>query len=240
MAIRRNPLPNIFPSWVQTRAEVDNYRLYEFMEWVGSSVSDSDWVLDAGAGEGKYRDLFLHTHYMAVDLAIGDTDWDYSSLGAVCRLERLSFADGSFDVALCTQVLEHVPEPSVVLRELYRVLRAGGTLYLSAPQSWHQHQKPHDYYRYTSFGLRYLLEKAGFRVVSIDNMGGYFWFLSFQLQMINYWVFPKGMRARALTWPLRAAFGLIFQLIAPMVLFYLDRFDRAKDETFGYVCVAKK
>lgn len=240
MMVRRNPLPPIFPEWFQKRAEVDNHRLYEFVEDAAHSIGSSSRVLDAGAGEGKYSRAFAHTNYVAVDLAVGDTDWDYGRLDAVCGLERLPFGQDVFGHVLCTQVLEHVPEPSIVLSELYRVLKANGRLYLSAPQSWHQHQKPYDYYRYTSFGLAYLLRKAGFHVVSIDNMGGYFWFLSFQLQNINYWLFPKGMRGYIFTWPLRLICGLLFQLLLPPVLFYLDCLDHSKDETFGYVCIATK
>jgi hypothetical protein len=197
MAKRRDPLPNFIPQWIQRRVEVDNYRLYEFMEQVGRSLGTEAWVLDAGAGEGKYRPELAHTHYVGADMAVGDVQWDYGDLDVVCDLVRLPFGQNRF-------------------------------------------QKPHDYYRYTSFGLRYLLERAGFNVESIQPMGGYFWFLSFQLQNINYWLFPRGMRGRAWTWPLRVLFGLLFQLILPLILFYLDRLDRMKDETFGYLCVAVK
>ncbi len=240
MSKRRNPLPGIFPQWMQKRVEVDAYRLYEFMEQVGKSLPSTAWVLDAGAGEGKYKEEFEHTHYIGVDLAIGDVQWNYHGLDAICNLTNLPFKNDHFDAVVCTQVLEHVPEPSKVLDELHRVLRSGGKLYLSAPQSWHQHQKPHDYYRYTSFGLRHLLEKTGFKTELIQNMGGYFWFLSFQLQNINYWLFPRGMKGRRWTWPLRLLFGIVFQLLLPLLLFYLDRFDKIKDETFGYVCIAVK
>jgi len=240
MAKRRDPLPNFIPQWIQRRVEVDNYRLYEFMEQVGRSLGTEAWVLDAGAGEGKYKPELAHTHYVGTDMAVGDVQWDYSDLDVVCDLVRLPFGQNRFDAVVCTQVLEHVAEPSQVLQEINRVLKIGGRLFLSAPQSWHQHQKPHDYYRYTSFGLHYLLEHAGFNVESIQPMGGYFWFLSFQLQNINYWLFPRGMRGRAWTWPLRVLFGLLFQLILPLILFYLDRLDRMKDETFGYLCVAVK
>jgi hypothetical protein len=120
------------------------------------------------------------------------------------------------------------------------VLKPGGIFFLSAPQSWHQHQKPHDYYRYTSFGLRYLVEESGMEIRSIEPMGGYFWFLSFQLQNINYWLFLSGMKGRRWTWPLRALFGLTFQLILPLILFYLDPLDRVQDETFGHLCIAVK
>ncbi len=236
----RNPLPQVFPHWIQRRIEIDNYRLYQFMEDVAQTLKPDDRVLDAGAGEGKYRDVFAHTAYVGVDLAIGDVAWNYRDLDVIGDLSHLPFAAGSFDAVVCTQVLEHVPEPGWVLAESYRALKPGGRLFLSAPQSWYQHQKPYDYYRYTSFGLRYLIEKAGFEVLSIENLGGYFWYLSFTLQHFNYWLFPRGMRGRWLTWPLRALFGLTFGLIVPLVLFPMDALDRTKDETFGYVCIAVK
>jgi SAM-dependent methyltransferase len=219
---------------------VDAYVLYDFVEKAGSSLEPNTLVLDAGVGEGRYASEFAHTRYIGVDLAVGDVQWDYSGLDAICDLAKLSFRRDTFDAAICTQVLEHVPEPAQVLNEICRVLKPGGRLFLSAPQSWHQHQKPHDYYRYTSFGLRYLFEHAGLKVESIRPMGGYFWFLSFQLQNINYWAFPRGMRGRRWTWPLRAMFGLVFQLVMPLILFYLDPLDRIKDETFGYACVVVK
>jgi hypothetical protein len=48
------------------------------------------------------------------------------------------------------------------------------------------------------------------------------------------------MRGRRWTWPIRALFGVVFQLFVPLILYYLDRLDRQKDETFGYVCIAIK
>ena len=240
MTKRRERLPRYVPQWIQRRVEVNVYNLYNFIEQVSASLASGTRVLDAGAGQGRFKLEFAHTRYVGVDLAVGDVEWDYSGLDAICDLVRLPFGQGTFDAVVCTQVLEHVPEPLQVLREISRVLRPEGRLFLSAPQSWHQHQKPYDYYRYTSFGIRYLVERAGLKVESIRPMGGYFWFLSFQLQNINYWLFPRGTRGRRWTWPLRALFGLIFQLIMPLILFYLDRLDRIKDETFGHVCVAVK
>lgn len=197
-------------------------------------------VLDAGAGEGRFRNDFAHASYVATDLAVGDANWDYSTLDVISDLEQLPFIEGCFDAVFCIQVLEHVREPKQVIIELARMLKPGGRLFLSAPQSWPQHQKPHDYYRYTTFGLRYLFESAGLVTKSIKPIGGYFWYLSFQLQNINFWLFPQGMRGRVLTWPFRALFGLIFQLILPLFLYYLDPLDRQKDETLGYLCVASK
>jgi SAM-dependent methyltransferase len=233
-------LPPYFPQWLHRRIELDSRVLFDFVERAGVSLPPGAVVLDAGAGHGRYRKEFSHTRYVGVDLAVGDEAWDYSGLDAISNLFDLPFAEGTFDAVLCTQVLEHVPEPKAVLTELCRVLKPGGRLFLTAPQSWHQHQKPHDYFRYTSFGLRYLLERAGLEVNSMQNMGGYFWFLAFQLQNLNHWLFPREMRGRKWTWPLRALNAVVFQVLLSLVLYYLDRFDTQKDETFGYVCVASK
>ena len=233
-------LPRSVPMWIRRRVEVDNTALVDFIERVAPTVPAGARVLDAGAGEGRYRPKFAHTCYTGVDLAVGDVTWDYHGLDAICTLTRLPFNPDTFDAVICTQVLEHVTEPQQVLQEIQRVLKAGGRLFLTAPQSWHQHQKPHDYYRYTSFGLRYLFERAGLQPQSIQPMGGYFWYLSFQLQNVNFWLFPRGMRGRRWTWPIRALFGVVFQLFFPLIFYYLDRLDRQKDETFGYVCIAIK
>ena len=234
-------LPTFLPSWLKERIEVNVIKLNRFMRQSGSRVSQDALVLDAGAGEGRFKSFFSHTRYVGIDLAIGDTEWDYSSLDAISNLEILPFPSNTFDAAVCTQVLEHVPEPQQVVNEISRVLKPGGTFFLSAPQSWHQHQKPHDYYRYTSFGLRYILEKSGLQVESIQPLGGYFWFLSFQLQNSVYWIFSfRDQKYRWITFPIRALMAVIFQIIAPLFLYYLDDLDPVKDETFGHVCVAVK
>ena len=238
---QRERLPRFLPVWFKERIEVNVYELNRFMKLAGAQTSPAARVLDAGMGEGRFRSHFSHARYVGVDLAVGDVQWDYSKLDAITNLTQLPFETDSLDVAICTQVLEHVSEPKIVLAEIARVLQPGGRLYLSAPQSWHQHQKPYDYYRYTSFGLRYLLEQVGLQVESIEPLGGYFWFLSFQLQNIVYWTFSHSPRRRNwLTWPLRVAMGLVFQLILPGILFYLDGLDIVQDETFGHVCVAIK
>lgn len=233
-------LPRVIPQWLKRRVEPDLYFLYEFGEQAGKSTHEGALVLDAGAGEGRYRPDFNHAKYVAVDLAIGDVEWDYSQLDAISDLVALPFIDGSFDAALCMQVLEHVPDPLRVLMEITRILKPGGKLYLTAPQSWAQHQKPYDFYRYTSYGLRYVMQKAGLDPVSIRPMGGYFLQLSYMFTNINFWLFPQGMRGRWLTWPIRAINGFVFQLMLPFVLYYLDPLDRIQDETVGYLCIASK
>jgi len=78
----------------------------------------------------------------------------------------------SADIVLCTEVIEHTQEPKKVCRELARVLRKGGSLLVSAPMSWNLHYKPYDYYRFTCYGLTYILEESGFEVVKTIRIGG--------------------------------------------------------------------
>jgi len=233
-------LPQWIPDVVRERVAVNVYHLKRLMAQAQQEIPPGSWVLDAGAGEGRFRSFFDHTCYVAVDLAVGDCSWDYSHLDVIADLSVLPLANHSFDAVLCTQVLEHVREPRQVLREIARVLKPGGRLYLAAPQSWHQHQKPYDFFRYTSFGLRYLLETSGLNVISLTPMGGYFWFLSFQLQTLNYWLFSQRRRHRYVWWPLKMTTAIVTQIVLPLLLFYLDRLDSKKDATLGYVCVATK
>ena len=73
-----------------------------------------------------------------------DVEWDGRTI---------PLADNSIDCALAMEVLEHCPEPEVVLREALRVLKPGSSLFLTVPFVWPLHDVPHDEYRYTPFAL---------------------------------------------------------------------------------------
>jgi SAM-dependent methyltransferase len=77
---------------------------------------------------------------------------------------NIPLQDGSVQNVLCTQVLEHVFQPDPFLAEVYRVLAPGGSLLLTVPFVWDEHEQPYDYARYSSFGLRHLARKHGFEV----------------------------------------------------------------------------
>lgn len=230
------------PHWLRKRIEVNRYESYRLLEQAQGEVPAGARLLDAGAGEGQYKHYFNHTRYVGLDLAVGDNSWNYTRLDVLGDLGYLPFAEATFEAAVCIQTLEHVNEPMRVINEIGRVLKPAGRFYLSAPMSWHQHQKPHDYFRYTSFGFRHLLEQSGMRVLEMRPMGGYFWFLSFNLQLLHYWLFPKpnSFLKQLLQLPFKLATQLIFFLIMPILFFYLDRLDKVKDHTMGWVCVAEK
>jgi SAM-dependent methyltransferase len=209
-----------------------------FVAQTASLVPENALLLDAGAGEGRYCGFFSHARYVGADFAKGDPGWDYSQLDVVCDLLHLPFKSNCFDAALCTQVLEHIPEPLNALREIARCLKPGAVLILTAPLTGEEHQRPYDFYRYTSFGLKYLLEKSGFRVERLERLGGHLHFLAVALPRLNNFLWPKW--ARVVLFPLYALSKLLFGAVAPLVMFHLDRFDREKELALNFGVVARR
>ena len=202
------------------------------LEFAANSATGAR-VLDAGAGESRHRPFFSKQRYIGVDLAVGDAAWNYRALDVVADLTRLPFTAESFDAALNIVTLEHVREPALALREIACTLRHGGRLLLVAPHEWEVHQAPHDYFRYTMHGLRYLLEGAGFCEIAIAPAGGYFRLLARRL-LNGLQFFTGGAR-----WLLFLPAALI--LVPPaLILPMFDALDRERNFTLGYVCTAKR
>jgi SAM-dependent methyltransferase len=158
--------------------------LHRFVARAGEAVQPGERVLDAGSGRAPYRKLFAHADYETADF-VAVKGKKYAPPDYVCDLARIPVEDGRFDHVLLTQVLEHIPEPAAVLGELNRVLKPGGTLWLTAPLFYAEHERPYDFYRYTRYGLRHLLEAAGFAVREIDWMEGYLGTLSYQARLLS-------------------------------------------------------
>jgi len=186
-------------------------------------------VLDAGAGEGQYRGHFHEQRYCGLDLGIGDREWNYAGLDVIGDLSRMPFRAGAFDAVINIVTLEHLCEPAQAVQEMQRVLCSGGRVLIVAPQDWEVHQAPHDYFRYTRYGLRYLLESAGFTDIHVFPMGGFFRVVSRRLLTA-----PKLFRGWW-RWLLAPLFT-----IPALVLPLLDSLDPSRDFTLGYTCTARK
>lgn len=199
-------------------------------------------VLDAGAGEGRFRRFFSSAQYVGVDLAVGDVLWDYSAIDVNADLLELPFRESAFDLAVNTQVLEHVREPKAILLDIFRVLKPGGRLLLTAPQGWYEHQAPHDYFRFTSFALRYLLETTGYVVEEIKPMGGYFRYLGNRIGHLSKVLFPvrRWLFWKVFWFPLELVTVVVFSGLIPIALMALDFLDRERSFTLGYRCIARK
>ncbi len=219
-----------------------HYPRYRFVCEAAAQVRPGEIVLDAGAGECPFKPLFAHGCYVGVDSCIGDDAWDYSQLGLISDLFHLGLRPNSVDHVLCNDVLEHVPDPAGLIAALYEVLKPGGSLFLSAPQGWGQHQNPHDYFRFTSYALRMLFERAGFEVRYIRPLGGFFYYLANRIQMLPIMLFPPA-RHRWVEWlrlPLKGLTVAVFGVLIPMALMPFDRIDKDKNTTLTYACWGRK
>jgi Methylase involved in ubiquinone/menaquinone biosynthesis len=194
-----------------------------------ASLPPGSRVLDAGAGETRHKGLFQAHTYIGVDLGVGDSQWDYRDLDAVANLEALPFRGSVFDACINIVTLEHVPEPSAVVNELARVLRSGARILLVIPHEWEEHQQPHDYFRYTRYGIEYLLKKAGFVDLRIQPVGGFFRLLSRRV-MNSLQFFPKILVIPA----------AILLAPAALTLPLLDGIDKHRNFTLGFICTARK
>lgn len=124
-------------------------------------------VIDAGCGRKPYRDLFHCDEYIGMDIENPGHSHENEDIDVFYDGRVFPFPDASFDNAVCNQVVEHVFNPDEFLSETCRVLKPGGNLLLTVPFAWDEHEQPYDYARYSSFGLRHLLEKNGFEILEL-------------------------------------------------------------------------
>lgn len=125
-------------------------------------------IADIGCGSKPYSHLFDTECYVGLDLP---RQAGAANIAANILFDGkiLPLADDSFDNAVTFQVFEHVFTPQLFLAELHRVIKPDGHLLMTVPFVWDEHEQPHDFARYSSFGLKAELEKAGFEVVQMDK-----------------------------------------------------------------------
>jgi SAM-dependent methyltransferase len=141
-------------------------------------------LLDAGAGECQYKKHCGHLKYVAQDIAVyngkGDTglqtgSWDFSQIDIVSDILDIPEPDASFDAVLCTEVLEHLPDPVRALDEMARLLRPGGTFIITAPFWSLTHFAPYHYATgFNRYFYEFHLARLGFDIVDMIPNGNFF------------------------------------------------------------------
>lgn len=220
----------LIPSALFRKLDPFEAAIQDFVKGVAADTPPGARVLDAGAGECRFQPMFRHASYVAIDFAQGDPSWDYSKLDVIGRLEELPFRDDAFERLLSIVVLEHTPQPGEVIGEFHRVLKRGGSVHMVVPHMWEEHQKPYDFFRFTSSGIRYLMESAGLRVKRVEPVGGFFWQLSRRLMGVLAFT-QQGWR-----WILFPLLAPVFGLVLPLCCYYLDGIDHEKAYTLGFIC----
>ncbi|MEB2778319.1 methyltransferase domain-containing protein [Algoriphagus sp. D3-2-R+10] len=195
--------------------------IFRFLESKKSVLTGK--FLDVGCGEKPYESMILSnskvSSYSGIDLIGGheykvgvkpDFFWDGITF---------PFDDSVYDSAMATEVLEHCPDPLLTLTEIHRILKKDSPLILTVPFIWPTHEAPYDFYRYTPFGLRHLLTKAGFQDIEITCLGG--WDASLA-QVLGLWLKRRKMS--------KVYQKLLFFIIRPVIQYLLKK-DRILNES---------
>lgn len=130
-------------------------------------------LLDFGCGRKPFENLFSVTAYIGVDIEETGHDHKNSKVDVYYDGKHLPFNDESFDSLFCSEVLEHVFNPDEILSELNRVLKPGAKALITVPFSWNEHEMPYDYARYSSEGIKHLLQKNGFKILGLKKSGNF-------------------------------------------------------------------
>lgn len=149
-------------------------------------------ILDAGAGELANKKFCKHLDYVSQDFCqyegTGDNkglqmgSWDTEKIDIVGDITNIPEKDESFDVVLCTEVLEHLPDPVKALEEFQRLLRKNGTLILTAPFCSLTHFAPYHYSSgFNRYFYEYHLKKLGFEIIELMPNGNYFEYIGQEL-----------------------------------------------------------
>ncbi|MHB8522752.1 MAG: class I SAM-dependent methyltransferase [Limisphaerales bacterium] len=179
-------------------------------------------LLDLGCGNAPYGRWFRSRveSYIAVDHPpVGER----AQVGA--SAERLPFTDAAFDTILCTQVLEHVPRPWLAAAEITRLTKPAGILILSCPQYWEMHEVPHDYFRFTPFGLRVLFPESHWEWLEHRQQGSTWAIIGCALWQ-SFGTFGRGKR--------------LMSFVLNPVFLVLDRFWKNPLNTTNHLIVLRR
>lgn len=159
------------------------YYIDTFHEGHISLLPTGSDVLDLGGHKYPKRGVFNIENYdLKVIYANLVTD---KHPDVQCYAQALPFPYSSFDVVICAELLEHVPDPRDVLQEAHRVLKPGGMLFITVPFLAYIHADPFDYGRYTDYYWSGNLHTLGFKDIVIEKQG-LFW--SVLVEMLGLWV----------------------------------------------------
>lgn len=130
------------------------------------------FLLDAGCGEKPYSLIYEELTEKSVGCDVEYCIHNQTAVDVFATLDELPFENNTFDTILCTNVLEHVAENEKAFSELSRVLKYNGYMLVSVPFLYPAHEVPHDFYRYSFYGLMYQMKKNGLDIIKVIPWGG--------------------------------------------------------------------
>ena len=188
-------------------------------------------IIDIGAGRNKYKKYFNDCDFKTQDFQ------QYGEIDYVSDIISIPVSDQSFDVIICTEVLEHVIRPDLGIAEMSRVLKPGGVAYITTPFRTGIHCLPHYHSGFSEFWYKYYLEKYGFTDIEIIAKKGFFAFYGQEtfrsvimiIKSPYFFLYP---------------FALIGFLLVPVFYWLdklnLDKYNQSFKTTMGYLVKARK
>lgn len=160
-----------------------------------ANVPANSRILDAGAGELRNASLCKHLQYVSQDICEYDGSgnhegmqtgsWDTRQIDIVSDITNIPEPDASFDAILCSEVLEHLPDPLAALQEFARLLKPGGILILTAPFASLVHFAPYHYSTgFSRYWYEYHLPKNGFSIEKLEPNGDWFQYIQQEILRI--------------------------------------------------------
>jgi ubiquinone/menaquinone biosynthesis C-methylase UbiE len=235
------------------KSRIFNYGFTERDGWItgeAAKVAEGSLILDVGAGTAPYRPLFAHCTYKTTDACPLEERQNrsgkaYTEIDYVCDVACIPVPDASFDVLICTEVLEHIPEPIEAIREFGRIVKPGGIVLLSAPLSGYVHQEPYHFYGgFSPYFYQKFLTESGFTDIQVMQNGGFFRHYGAQSIKLANSLKPsrvtKNPVFRILLTPLWIPVVLFHGIFTPFVMHFLDRLDQSNMMTAGYHVRARK
>jgi SAM-dependent methyltransferase len=229
--------------------DIDNITLRRSIKAFAESIPAGAKVLDAGAGLKPYQTLFSHCEYESCDFAEceaffsnlddGTRDDLRSRHTYICPIDAIPVADDTYDFVLCSQVLEHVPYPQSVAKELYRILKPNGQLLVTVPQGYGIHGEPYNFFYFTRYGIDLILTEARFEVIRTEERGGYFRYLYDRLAN----AIPRivvGYKKMSLMMLILSPIHILLAYVFGPALLLLEPLDKEKRFTLGYISLATK
>lgn len=209
-------------------------------EWLRrrlAQVPKGSRILDAGAGQLRNKALCAHLKYVSQDFnqyegkgdgaALQTGTWDTSAIDIVSDITAIPEADESFDAVLCSEVLEHVPDPAAAVAELARLLKRDGCLILTAPMCSLTHFAPFHYSSgFNRYWYEHHLPRLGFHVEEISANGDFIEYLAQEIRRVPW--FSSHYIGRKL--------GLFDKVLWFLALLRLNAFRNAARPSSDLVC----
>jgi len=219
-------------------------------QWVESKLkmlSNGLLILDAGAGQKRYKKYCSHLTYKSQDFCqyngFGDntglqnSSWEQNEIDIISDVVSIPETDSKYDAILCTEVIEHIPKPIDAVKEFYRLLKPGGTLILTAPLCSLTHMAPYHFYSgFNRYFYISILSEIGFEIMEISSNGNYFDYICQELMRFPD-ILSKYCESMDITDEEKRSLSCVSRLLNKC-----SEMDNGSDDLvcFGYHILAKK